>query len=478
MLSPLALLVLCLAGSPTVSSVRPNAIPLIPGTPSPVFKITLDQDIPQKPTRARLDPHPAVSSTGLKRTGDAEFTVTATLSADTPLNKSIRLTLHSLELADGTTIPTPKTHTFRPAYPLHRRGEHNCHTTRIPAITRTNDGTLLAVYDLRYNSAKDLQEHIDIGLSRSTDGGQTWEKPRPVMDMAEFGGKPQKENGCSDPNILVDPRTGKIFVAAVWTHGKPNTHQWRSNGSEPGFELHQSSQFMVVSSTDDGLTWSAPENWTRQLKNPGWHLFAPCPGNGIALTDGTLVMPAAGRDDTGLPFSTIISSRDHGQSWNVAAPARRNTNECAVAELSDGSLILSMRDNRNRKDKSKTNGRAISTTTDRGRTWSKHPADHGALPEPVCMASLISHTLPDGRHLLLFSNPHHKNSRRNITIQASLDDGLTWPEKHHILLDQGTGKGYSSLVMVDEETIGIIYESSQANLVFQLIPLNELQFGL
>ena len=91
------------------------------------------------------------------------------------------------------------------------------------------------------------------------------------------------------------------------------------------------------------------------------------------------------------------------------------------------------------------------------------------------MASMISHKLKDGRHLLLFSNPHDKHKRQNITIQSSLDDGKTWPKKHHVLLDEGSGRGYSSLVMIDDETIGIIYESSIANLIFQTVKLSELK---
>ena len=310
---------------------------------------------------------------------------------------------------------------------------------------------------------------MDIGLSRSTDRGQTWETPRPIMDMGEFGGKPQKENGCSDPNILVDPKTGRIFVSAVWTHGKPGTHQWKGKGSEPGHDIHKSSQFMIITSDDDGKTWSKPENWTKRLKKKEWHLFAPAPGNGIALKDGTLVMPTQGRDADGLPFSNITWSRDGGESWTVSAPARHDTTECAVAELTDGSLMLNMRDNRNRKDKSDRNGRAVSITKDLGKTWSVHPSDHGALPEPTCMASLIS-TGP----VLLFSNPRNRHQRSNITIQASFDQGMTWHWSHHILLDTGKCKGYSSLVMVDEKTVGIIYESSRANLVFQKILLTEI----
>lgn len=361
----------------------------------------------------------------------------------------------------------------RPFVVIHRQGEHSCHTFRIPGIAKTNEGTLLAVYDMRYRSRRDLQGHMDIGLSRSTDGGKTWEAPRPIMDMGEYGGLPEDQNGCSDPNILVDKTTGEIFVSAVWTHGKPGTHQWKGNGSEPGLELSQSSQFMVVKSTDDGKTWSTPENWTSKLKNPDWHLFAPAPGNGITLSNGTLVMPTAGRDATGLPFSNFMWSKDHGKTWTLATHARSNTTECAVAELSDGSLMLNMRDNRNREDKSETNGRAVSVTTDLGKTWTVHSSDHGSLPEPVCMASLISHRLKDGRNVLFFSNPGHRSKRQNMTVQMSLDDGQTWSKR--IALDEAGG-AYSSLVMVNEQTVGILYESSRADLIFQTIGLNE--FGL
>jgi len=356
---------------------------------------------------------------------------------------------------------------------IHKQGQFDCHTFRIPAMATTNKGTLLAVYDMRYNSRRDLQGHMDIGLSRSTDGGDTWARPVPIMDMKKFGGLPEDQNGCSDPNILIDRETGEILVSAVWTHGKPNTHQWVGKGSEPGHSIHKSSQFMMVRSKDDGLTWSEPENWTKRLKDPKWCLFAPAPGNGINLMDGTLVMPTQGRDETGLPFSNFMWSRDHGKSWILSSPARDNTTECSVAELKNGSLMLNIRDNRNRKDKSKTNGRAVSVTHDMGKTWKVHSSDHGALPEPVCMASLISHDLKDGRRVLFFSNPNSKYKREKMTVRMSLDQGKTWPKS--ILLDQ-KGGAYSSLAMVNDRTLGILYESSVADMVFQKIKLSE--FGL
>jgi hypothetical protein len=61
----------------------------------------------------------------------------------------------------------------------------------------------------------------------------------------------------------VDRNTGKIFCTAVWMWGKLGTHQWMAGGSDQGFEIGKSAQFLMVSSEDDDLTWSAPENLTR-----------------------------------------------------------------------------------------------------------------------------------------------------------------------------------------------------------------------
>ena len=58
-----------------------------------------------------------------------------------------------------------------------------------------------------------------------------------------------------------------------------------------------------------------------------------------------------------------------------------------------------------------------------------------------------------------------------MTLQMSLDDGKTWNKP--VLLDRNGG-AYSSLVMVNDRTVGILYESSRADLVFQTIGLEEL----
>ena len=43
-----------------------------------------------------------------------------------------------------------------------------------------------------------------------------------------------------------------------------------------------------------------------------------------------------------------------------------------------------------------------------------------------------------------------------------------------MLLDEGYNRGYSCLTSIDENTIGIIYEGSTSDMVFESIPLGEL----
>ena len=78
-----------------------------------------------------------------------------------------------------------------------------------------------------------------------------------------------------------------------------------------------------------------------------------------------------------------------------------------------------------------------------------------------------------GEDRLFFSNPATTEGRFNITIKASNDDGLTWPDNQQILLDGQKGWGYSCLTKINEEEIGVLYESSQAHMTFQIVPIAE-----
>ena len=367
------------------------------------------------------------------------------------------------------------------------------HTSRIPGLETTNKGTLIAMFDARYDSGRDLQGHMDIAIHRSTDKGKTWQPMQIVLDMGEWGGLPQKYNGVSDGCVLIDKNSEDIYIAGLWMHGvldgetgKWKTrlandstywiHQWNKKGSQPGLGVKQTSQFLIAKSSDDGLTWSDPKNITADTKRPEWWLFAPAPGHGITMADGTLVFPSQGRDAKGMPFSNITYSKDGGNTWVTSAPAFNDVTECMAVELEHGEIMLNMRDNRNRNNKEK-NGRRICVTHDFGNTWKEHPSSGNTLTEPTCMGSLHKHVYKkDGQEksLLLFVNPNSYSTRNNITLKISFDNGMTWPEEKWILLDEYRSAGYSCITSVDENTIGIIYESSQANLAFLRIKLDEL----
>jgi sialidase-1 len=359
---------------------------------------------------------------------------------------------------------------LRTGIALRKHMDENVHTYRIPGLATTNNGTLIAVYDIRRNGSVDLQEDVDVGMNRSTDGGRTWEPMKVIMDMGEWGGKPQNENGIGDPSVLVDRETNTIWVAAIWAHGHPGERNW--NASKPGMKPELTSQFVLVKSEDDGITWSDPINITEQIKEPEWQLLLQGPGKGITLEDGTIVFPAQYKDKDRVPHSTLIYSKDRGETWNIGTGVRYETTEAQVVQLQDGSIMINARNNEARNNEGV--GRVVAITNDLGATWTEHSSSVHALEEPTCMASLIYESFGSKGPVMLFSNPNEFTGRFNMTVKVSKDEGTTWPEKGWTLLDEGRGRGYSCMTRIDDETIGILYEGSQADLIFQRLKVGDL----
>lgn len=399
------------------------------------------------------------------------FWVSIEMKPSASLHTKVCAQISQIE-ADGKSIPVKDMSkgkvVRRMGVGVRHAGDDGSAAFRIPGLVTTNKGTLLGVYDVRYNSSVDLQEHIDIGLSRSTDGGKTWEKMRLPLSFGEYGGLPAAQNGVGDPSILVDTKTNTVWIVAAWTHGMGNQRAWWS--SHPGMDLNHTAQLVMAKSTDDGKTWSAPINVTEQVKQPEWYFLLQGPGRGITMQDGTLVFPIQYIDKTRIPNAGIMYSKDRGATWHIHNHARTNTTEAQVAEVEPGTLMLNMRDNRG-------GSRAVYTTTDLGKTWKEHESSRTALIEPVCMASLISVKAKDnalGKDLLIFSNPNSTSERKDMTIKISTDGGKTWSAEHQLLLDEGYNWGYSCLTMIDKETIGILYESSVAHMTFQSIKLKDI----
>ena len=112
------------------------------------------------------------------------------------------------------------------------------------------------------------------------------------------------------------------------------------------------------------------------------------------------------------------------------------------------------------------NGRMVYVTKDLGQTWTEHPTSGHVLTEPTCQGSLLKHMYEDaeGREheLLLFFNPNDPDEREHYTMKCSLDEGMTWPEDMWLEVDEYSGRGYSCMISLDNDTVGVLYEGSGA----------------
>ncbi|MGV3686162.1 MAG: exo-alpha-sialidase [Daejeonella sp.] len=393
--------------------------------------------------------------------------ISPVLKADADIAREISIRSKALitnnseqhQISDGGKANFKK----RLALALRKAGDEGVNTYRIPGMATTDKGTLISVYDIRYDNSRDLPANIDVGMNRSTDGGKTWEPMKIIMDM----GGPQENSGIGDPAVLFDPATKRIWVAALWSKGNRSIA-----GSEPGLAPDITGQFVLVSSDDDGKTWSRPYSITSQVKDPKWHLYFNGPGNGIAMENGTLVFPSQYWDESkkpGIPHSAIIYSEDQGKTWKSGIGAKSNTTESQVVETTPGTLMLNMRDNRGKY-------RSIATTKDLGANWLEHHTSYQALPDPVCMASIIkARVRVKGKmqDVLFFSNMASQTTRKDLTIKASLDLGETWLPANELLLDERLSYGYSALSKIDDETIGILYEGEK-DLYFMRVPVADI----
>lgn len=442
-----------LAGTGLVEDVKFVQIVSTGTSPKPGGGVAFSE---ARPSPASTD-KPFAFSGKMKLTGgDNYLWVCVELNDSASLDRVIDASVLRVQV-DGKKTVTPEVTApdgaQRIGYAVRQRGDDGSKAYRIPGLTTTNKGTLIGVYDVRYRTGGDLPGDIDVGMSRSTDGGQSWEKMKVIMDM---GDDPKwRYDGIGDPAVLVDKKSNRIWVGATWSHGN---NSWRGSGQ--GLKPEETGQVMLAYSDDDGVTWSKPINITRQVKtNPDWHFILHGPGAGITMKDGTLVFAAQYQDESkhsngkkrAYPFSTIMWSKDQGKTWKLGTGIKGNTTEAQVVELADGSLMLNCRDNRG-------GFRTIGITKDLGETWTMHPTDRNTLQDPVCMASLLRLEHKTHGPLLFFSNPNTRSGRYNMTLKVSSDEGMTWPEKHHTLYDSRHGSGYSCLTPVGDDHIGVYYE--------------------
>lgn len=322
---------------------------------------------------------------------------------------------------------------------LYRPGDNGYKCFRIPAVVTTNSGTILAFAEARRNHCGDADD-IDLVVRRSTDGGRTWTPMSVVWDDGP--------NTCGNPSPVVDRRTGKVLLLSTWNLGSDHENQIIAQTSK------DTRRVFVMSSSDDGVSWTKAREITKDVKRPDWTWYATGPCNGIQIRKGRhagrLVIPCDHIEaGTKKYFSHGVYSDDGGETWVLGGSTPTDqVNECTVAELEKGRLQLNMR---NYDD---TRFRRTSESADGGLTWSALRKDT-SLPEPVCQASLVRLWDAGRKPVLAFSNPASQKGRVNMTVRWSRDGGRSWYASQ--VVHPGPS-AYSNLVELPGGRLGLFYE--------------------
>ena len=320
---------------------------------------------------------------------------------------------------------------------VYTAGEGGYHTYRIPSVIVTPKGALLAFAEGRQGSAAD-SGNIDLVLRRSEDGGVSWSPTRVLVDNGP--------NSASNPCPVIDRNTGTIWLLSTRNLATDRESDIIAGTSEA------TPTVWVMSSRDDGVTWSTPAEITASVKPAGWTWYATGPGIGIQTTSGRLVIPANHAEHPGGTHrSHLFFSDDGGKTWTLGGSADPGTNESQVVELADGRLMLNMRNHPPKP----VNFRMVATSRDGGRTVSAaHPDE--TLIEPPAQASIVRYSTadPQDRSRLLFSNAA-SSRRERLTVRVSYDEGATWPVAR-VVYDGLSA--YSTLTWLPDRSIGVLFE--------------------
>lgn len=272
---------------------------------------------------------------------------------------------------------------------IYKSGENGYQCFRIPAVVTTARGTLLAFAEARRNDCGDAGD-IDLVVKRSPDAGKTW---GPIEIVWNDGA-----NTCGNPAPVVDSRTGTVLLLSTWNLGTDHEKDIIAGTSK------DTRRVFVFSSADDGNSWSAPREITKHVKKGDWTWYATGPVNGIQLRDGKhkgrLVIPCDHIEAASKKYySHSIYSDDGGNVWKLGGTTPEDmVNECTVAELPNGNLMLNMR------NYGPTRYRKVAFSKDGGESWSV-PQTDTVLTEPVCQGSLLWYAYRGKDHSLLFPTP-------------------------------------------------------------------------
>jgi sialidase-1 len=242
----------------------------------------------------------------------------------------------------------------------------------------------------------------------------------------------------------------------------------------PNSNPYDKNTLLQVTSSDDGVTWSAPRDLTAMLRT----CYPPSPdpvGNMVCGGAGSRIQLKYGPHKGRLIFAghntngvCVWFSDDHGQTYQTTTGGLIKGNEISIAQLADGNGTLYMN---GRGTEIKPGKRASYTSTDSGLTWTKgEPVPD--LDDVNCEAAVVatyakSPTTGATDTTLFFSEPHGPG-RISYRLYCSRDGGSTWPS--YIEVNTGAAAEYSALLELPSGEILAVWElahyATQASYAF------------
>ncbi|MGR3932870.1 exo-alpha-sialidase [Streptomyces sp. BRA346] len=328
---------------------------------------------------------------------------------------------------------------------------------RIPAIVKSEDGTLLAFAEGRKDNCGDAGD-IDLVLKRSTDGGRTW---GPLQVVNEGGGDTH-----GNPAPVVDTRTGRILLASTYNTGRDD-----SQSCDVPCDRTPHLQY----SDDDGATWSTPRDLSPALLPPAWNSwYATGPVHGIQLKRGPhkgrllFTVNTESHDGTRITanHAALAYSDDGGRRWKVGAvdsypiardgTFRQKPSEMTLLERSDGSVYVNGRE----QDGTDLGHRDYAISRDGGESFAAPFRGIPDLSTPMVQGSVLRlrDAGRDGPGRVLFSAPADPDRRRTMMIRSSWDEARSWEGTDRGKVVTTDWSGYSDMALISPGTVGLMYE--------------------
>ncbi len=297
-------------------------------------------------------------------------------------------------------------------FPLDDRPTRECHAS---TIVETPSGLVAAWFGGKREGAQD----VVIWVARCENG--RWSRPVQVADGAESG----KKYPCWNP-VLFQPAGGPLYL--FYKVG-PSPRSWWG---------------MVLTSRDDGRTWSRPRKLGQDPKIG--HLIGPVKNKPVQLSKDVLLLPSSSEHrrwrvhfeltDPKLSRFTVVGPINDGKTYMAIQPT--------VLVYPGGKLQALCR---TRQDV------VVETwSTDGGRSWS--PLRPTELPNPN--SGFDGVTLRDGRQLLVYNHSTDPGLDRGILNVAVSRDGKRW----HVALTLELSAGefsYPAVIQARDGRVHITY---------------------